>query len=108
MSNDNIHENGLAEDEAMDILTLSDEEGNEIDFELLDVIEYDGNEYVILLPVDDDGSDGVAEVVILLLESESDDEQSFAVIEDPAVELAVFNLFKDRYADEITFVDTDE
>ena len=32
------------------LLTLTDDEGNEIEFELLDVIEYEDEEYIILKP----------------------------------------------------------
>ncbi len=105
MSNEKM--NNIPEDEELDTLTLSDEEGNEIEFELMDVIEYDGNEYAILLPMESEDNDGVDEVVILLVESETEDEQFFAAVEDREVELAVFNIFKEKYKDEINFVDVD-
>lgn len=105
MSNEKM--NNIPEDEELDTLTLSDEEGNEIEFELMDVIEYDGNEYAILLPMESENNDGVDEVVILLVESETEDEQFFAAVEDREVELAVFNIFKEKYKDEINFVDVD-
>lgn len=105
MSNEKM--NNIPEDEELDTLTLSDEEGNEIEFELMDVIEYDGNEYAILLPMESEDNDDVDEVVILLVESETEDEQFFAAVEDREVELAVFNIFKEKYKDEINFVDVD-
>ncbi len=105
MSNENM--NNIPEEEELDTLTLCDEEGNEIEFELMDVIEYDGNEYAILLPLEDENNDGIDEVVILLVESETEDEQFFAAVEDREVELAVFNIFKEKYKDEINFVDVD-
>lgn len=43
------------------IITLNDENGNEVEFEFLDLIPYRQNEYVVLLPIGD--SDG--QVVIL-------------------------------------------
>ena len=46
------------------ILTLTDEDGNEVQFEFLDVIEYEGEEYLLFLPVDDDSN----EVIILLIQ----------------------------------------
>ena len=51
------------------IITLNDENGNEVEFEFLDLIPYRQNEYVVLLPIGD--SDG--QVVILQLK-EIDDE----------------------------------
>ena len=54
-----------------DVVVLTDENGVDNEFKFLDVIELDGKEYVILLPVDklDDG-----EVVIFRIEGEGDDE----------------------------------
>ena len=40
-------------DELDNKIILNDEDGNEIEFEFLDVVEVDGNEYVVLLPVDE-------------------------------------------------------
>ncbi len=105
MSNENM--NAIPEEEEFDTLTLCDEEGNEIEFELMDVIEYDGNEYAVLLPVEDPDNNGVDEVVILLVESETEEEQFFAAVEDSEVELAVFNIFKERNKDVLNFVDVD-
>ena len=51
------------------IIILNDENGNEVEFEFLDLIPYRQNEYVVLLPIRD--SDG--QVVILQLK-EIDDE----------------------------------
>lgn len=51
------------------IITLNDENGNEVEFEFLDLIPYRQNEYVVLLPIGD--SDG--QVVIWQLK-EIDDE----------------------------------
>lgn len=33
------------------IITLNDENGNEVEFEFLDLIPYRQNEYVVLLPI---------------------------------------------------------
>ena len=55
---------GEDDDELDNIITLNDEDGNEVDFEFLDLIEYEGNDYVVLLPVEEDSD----EVVILQVE----------------------------------------
>ena len=46
-------ENENEGEELDNILVLNDEEGNEVEFEFLDLIEYEGEEYVVLLPVDE-------------------------------------------------------
>ena len=84
------------------IITLKDEDGNDVEFEFLDLIEYDGTEYVVLLPVEE--SDEADEVVILKLEeSENEDEESYVGVEDQNVLNAVFAIFKDKFKDVFQF-----
>ena len=40
-------------DELDNKIILNDEDGNEIEFEFLDVVEVDDKEYVVLLPVEE-------------------------------------------------------
>ena len=46
-------------EERDDLVVLVDENGEEAEFELLDTFEFNGSEYVVLLPFEqeDDGSD---------------------------------------------------
>lgn len=83
-----------------DTIVLETEDGEEVEFEILDVIEYNNEEYVVMLPVDDDES----EVTILLIEHD-DDEDAFVSIEDDDVLMTVFQIFKDKFKDEFNFVD---
>lgn len=82
------------------IITLNDESGNEVQFEFLDLVEYDNEEYVVLLPTDDE-EDG--EVVILKVEALDDDTENYVSVEDDNVLQAVFQIFKDKFADEFNF-----
>ena len=75
MDEENFVDSEYDEDES-NIVILNDEEGNEIRFEFLDLIEYDSEEYVVLLPVDDEGENDDGEVVILKLEDSETDEES--------------------------------
>ena len=54
--NNEVPEN-MEGEEIDNIVILNDEEGNEVQFEFLDLIEYDGEEYVILLPVEEEVSE---------------------------------------------------
>lgn len=83
------------------IIVLNDENGNEVEFEFLDLIPYQGQEYVVLLPTDDEAD----EVVILQLEESEDDSESYLGVEDENIVSAVFDIFKDKYKDEFNFVD---
>lgn len=102
-NNTPVNEN---EGEELDnILVLNDEDGNEVEFEFLDLIEYEGEEYVVLLPVEED-TEEPGEVVILKLEdTESEDEESYVSVEDEQVLNKVFEIFKEKFEDEFNFVD---
>ena len=97
-----MSENKDLEMELDEVIVLEDEDGNEIEFELADKIVYEGHEYVVLLPLAEDDSG----IVILEVE-EGDDEEGdlYMDVEDEAVLNAVFDLFKEKYADEYDFMD---
>lgn len=85
-------------------IILNDEEGNDAEFEFLDLIAYEGEEYVVLLPVEE--TDEAGEVVILkLAEADNDDEEAYVSVDDDDTLMAVFNIFKDKFKDEFNFVD---
>ena len=91
-------------EELDNIIVLNDEEGNETEFEFLDLIEYEGEEYVVLLPVEE--SDDAGEVVILKLEdTESEDEESYVSVDDEDILNKVFEIFKEKFKDDFNFVD---
>lgn len=87
------------------IITLNDESGNAVEFEFLDLVEYEGNEYVVLLP--EDGPDDSGEVVILQLEATDEDaeEEIYSGVEDYNILDAVFGIFKARFKDEFIFLE---
>lgn len=92
------------------IVTLKDDEGNDVDFEFLDVIEYDGNDYVVLLPIESEDGDQGDEVIILKEDKEyvgDEDESSYVSVEDENVLNTVFQIFKERFKDEFNFTDED-
>ena len=91
-------------DELDNIITLNDEEGKEVQFEFLDLIEYNQEEYVILLPLEE--TEEAGEVVILKVEqTENEDEESYVGVENDDELNAVFALFKDKFKDEFNFID---
>ena len=96
------------EDEELDnIIVLNDEEGNEVQFEFLDLVELDDEEYVVLLPVTEEGEEDEGEVVILKLEDtdEESDEESYVGVEDEEILNKVFEIFKEKFKDDFDFVD---
>ena len=88
-------------EENMNIITLTDEDGVDFDMELIDVFPYQGKEYVVLLPVNDEDGD----TLILEIEDNEDGAEALLSVEDLDVLEAVFELFKSKYADEFEFAD---
>ena len=95
MENENIE---LMEEETS-ILTLTDENGEDVDFEYLDCIEYQGTEYLVLMPADELST----EIVILEVEPVDEENENYLSVEDEGVLNAVYNIFKEKYKDVLTF-----
>ena len=96
----------MENEEVDNIIVLNDEDGNEVRFEFLDLVELDDEEYVVLLPVVDEGVEEEGEVVILKVEDTDDDteEESYVSVEDEDVLNKVFEIFKERFKDDKLFL----
>ena len=81
------------------IITLTDENGEDVEFELIDSVDYEGKEYLILLPADDEAS----EVVILEVEPHGDKDETYVTVNDEDTLSAVYEIFKERFKDIFTF-----
>jgi uncharacterized protein YrzB (UPF0473 family) len=92
------NENLIPEEETS-ILTLTDENGNDVDFEYMDSIEYGGKEYLVLMPAEEDSD----EIVILEIEPVYEETENYLSVDDEAVLNAVFGIFKEKYQDVLTF-----
>ena len=95
MENENI----IPEEEEVSILTLTDEKGNDVDFEYLDCIEYQGKEYLVLLPADEEAT----EVVILEVEPVDEETENYLSVGDEGILNAVYAIFKEKYKDVLIF-----
>ena len=91
----------LLPEEEVSTLTLTDENGVDTTFEYLDCIEYEGVEYLVLMPEDDESG----ELVILEVEPVDEDMENYLAVEDEAVLNAVFAIFKEKFKDVFTFED---
>lgn len=88
----------LNEDE-VSILELTDEDGNEVAFEIVDSVDYEGDEYLILLPLEEEDP----EVVILKVVPDGKGNESFVTVDTEETLMAVFEIFKERFKDIFTF-----
>lgn len=91
----------LQGEEEISILSLVDENGEEVELELIDSVDYEGTEYLILLPPEEEAS----EVVILEVVPTGDGQEEYLAVDDEDVLNAVFAIFKERFQDFFTFED---
>ena len=91
----------ILQEEESNILMLTDENGEDVEFEYLDCIEYEGKEYLVLMPAEEDSS----EIVILQVEPVDEENENYLSVSDEATLNAVYDIFKERYKDVLTFED---
>ena len=89
----------LQEEEESSIITLTDEKGQDTEFEYLDCIEYEGKEYLVLIPAVEDAD----EIVILEIQPVDEENENYISVEDEATLNAVYAIFKERFKDVLTF-----
>ena len=91
----------ILEEEESSIITLTDENGVDQDFEYLDCIEYEGKEYLVLSPAGEDA----CEIVILEIEPVDEETENYIAVESEETLNAVYAIFKDHFKDVLTFGD---
>ena len=91
----------VLQEEESNILMLTDENGEDVEFEYLDSIEYDGKEYLVLMPAEEDS----AEIIILEVEPVDEETENYLSVSDEKVRDAVYGIFKERYKDILQFED---
>lgn len=96
----------LENEELDNIVILNDEDGKENKFEFLDVIEHEDESYVVLLPVSENEEEEEGQVVILKIEdTDNEDEESYVSVDDEELLNEIFEIFKEKFADEFNFED---
>ena len=94
------NEEVLKDEEESSVITLTDENGVDTDFEYLDCITYQDTEYLVMIPADDSN-----EIVILEVQPVDEDTENYVAVEDEAVLNAVYGIFKERFKDVLNFED---
>ncbi len=89
----------ILQEEETSILTLTDENGEDTDFEYLDCIEYGGKEYLVLMPENSN------EIVILEVQPVDEENENYLAVESEDILDAVYGIFKERYKDVLQFED---
>lgn len=96
-----MENNEVIMEEDDSILTLTDENGQDTQFEYMDCIAYEGKEYLLLMPLETQEN----EIVILEIQPVDQENENYLAVEDEAVLDAVYGIFKERYKDVLNFAD---
>ena len=82
-------------------ITLTDENGNEIDFLLLDVMEYEGADYMVLMPLTDEDGEEDEEELFFLKAEKSEEGEIYTAIEDEALLNAIANAYEKEFIEKM-------
>lgn len=93
-------ENEEMEEENENYITLTDDDGNEVSFEVIGEVEYQERYFAVLLPFDEE-DDGV--VILEIMPSDDEELGEFLSIDDDDLLMAVFEKFKKEYNGEYQF-----
>lgn len=100
MNNEIENELDELDEENENYITLTDDNGEDVSFEILDTVEYKERLFAVLLPFESEED----EVVILeILPAEDPEYDDFVSVEDENLLNEVFEGFKKAHADEFDF-----
>lgn len=85
-------------------VTLVDEDGNEVDMSVVDIVEHKGENYVILLPVENIESGDMQFAVMKIEYDEDADEYTYVTGNEPEYD-EVFVEFRERLEQELSIFD---
>ena len=85
----------MSEEYGNDFVTLLDEDGNEVEFEHIDTVEYEGVTYLAFIPAELSVEED-AEVVIMQVVTDENGEELLEGVEDDDIADAVFNIVMER------------
>ena len=91
----------MADEYGSDFLTIVDEDGTEFELEVLSRLEYNGCEYLAVIPADGEDREDIELEVSILKSVEEDGEAVLCAIEDETELETVYQLIMDQlYEDE--------
>lgn len=85
----------MSEEYGNDFVTLIDEDGNEVEFEHIDTVEYESVTYLAFIPAELSVEED-AEVVIMQVVTDENGEELLEGVEDDDIADAVFNIVMER------------
>ena len=87
----------MLEEAAPDLLTLEDEDGKEVTFEVIDATEVNGTRYLAVIPYQEDPDSLQEDAELILMRIGTDDEGEYMdIVDDDEELLTVGKVFEER------------
>ena len=91
----------MSEEFGPNFITLTDEDGNDVELEFIDALEHNGQTYMAFFPVEEEGNEeseeDAEEYGLVILKSEMvDGEEMLATLDDEQELEAVYDLFMEQ------------
>ena len=83
-----------------DLMTLQDEDGNEVTFEVIDALDHKGVHYLAVVEYTENEEDAEDAQLVILSVGEDDEGEYLDVVEDDETLLEVSKLFEQRLSDD--------
>ena len=100
MSDEIKNPNTEDEEYQPDLMTLEDEDGNEVTFEVIDALDHNGVHYLAVVEYTENEEDAEDAQLVILSVGEDDEGEYLDVVEDDETLLEVSKLFEQRLSDD--------
>ena len=100
MSDEIKNPNTEDEEYQPDLMTLEDEDGNEVTFEVIDALDHKGVHYLAVVEYTENEEDAEDAQLVILSVGEDDEGEYLVVVEDDETLLEVSKLFEQRLSDD--------
>ena len=100
MSDEIKYPNTEDEEYQPDLMTLEDEDGNEVTFEVIDALDHKGVHYLAVVEYTENEEDAEDAQLVILSVGEDDEGEYLDVVEDDETLLEVSKLFEQRLSDD--------
>ena len=100
MSDEIKNPNTEDEEYQPDLMTLEDENGNEVTFEVIDALDHKGVHYLAVVEYTENEEDAEDAQLVILSVGEDDEGEYLDVVEDDETLLEVSKLFEQRLSDD--------
>ena len=100
MSDEIKNPNTEDEEYQPDLMTLEDEDGNEVTFEVIEALDHKGVHYLAVVEYTENEEDAEDAQLVILSVGEDDEGEYLDVVEDDETLLEVSKLFEQRLSDD--------